>query len=76
MNKYSNKKTVVDVEGSKMELYVELSTIIHVLYERKKLSKEEIEDGMKIAFLSENELMEKIKKETIEKISELIKELL
>lgn len=38
--------------------------------------KEEIEDGMKIAFLSENELMEKIKKETIEKISELIKELL
>ncbi len=70
------KDGVVDVEGSKMELYVELSTIIHVLYERKKLSKEEIEDGMKIAFLSENELMEKIKKETIEKISELIKELL
>ena len=70
------KDGVVDVEGSKMELYVELSTIIHVLYERKKLSKEEIEYGMKIAFLSENELMEKIKKETIEKISELIKELL
>lgn len=70
------KDGVVDVEGSKMEVYVELSTIIHVLYERKKLSKEEIEDGMKIAFLSENELMEKIKKETIEKISELIKELL
>lgn len=70
------KDGVVDVEGSKMELYVELSTIIHVLYERKKLSKEEIEEGMKLAFLSENELMEKIKKETIEKISELIKELL
>jgi hypothetical protein len=70
------KDGVVDVEGSKMELYVELSTIIHVLYERKKLSKEEIEEGMKLAFLSENELMEKIKKEAIEKISELIKELL
>lgn len=70
------KDGVVNVEGSKMELYVELSTIIHVLYERKKLSKEEIEEGMKLAFLSENELMEKIKKEAIEKISELIKELL
>ena len=70
------KDGVVDVEGSKMELYVELSTIIHVLYEREKLSKEEIEEGMKLAFLSENELMEKIKKEAIEKISELIKELL
>lgn len=70
------KDGVVDAEGSKMELYVELSTIIHELYERKKLSKEEIEEGMKLAFLSESELMEKIKKEAIEKISELIKELL
>lgn len=80
------KNGVFAVEGSKSEICAELSTIIHELYEGKALSKKEIEKSMQLAFLSESELeeerkkakkeFEQTKKEAIEKISELIKELL
>ena len=80
------KNGVFVVDGSKSEICAELSTIIHELYEGKALSKKEIEKSMQLAFLSESELEEEMKKakkefeqtkkEDIEKISELIKELL
>ena len=76
----------LEVEGSKSEIYAELTTIIHELYEEKTLSKKGIEKSMRLAFLRESELeeerkkakkeFEQAKKEAIEKISELIKELL
>lgn len=61
----------VRVQGSKIGIMAELSTLVNSLYTRDILTKEDIEYSIKIALLSENELKEKaeaLEKETREEV--------